>query len=139
MREVTKEMIEIFGLKELGYDMAGYTFNRTQDLSFHHTIVARRNCKSQGLGDGYYFWNGSILVQKTSHEEIHRLEIFKPQDFAYLTSELIDMNISREIKIENLKRIREILLEFEYQYRNYITKSGHPLIKKEYTTNRIKL
>lgn len=139
MREITNEMIKEFKINKLGYDMMGGTFNNKRELSFHHLIVPRRECKLKRLGDGYLFWNGAILVQSTSHEELHCIEIFKPEDFYYITSELIDMNVSKEIKIENLKRIREILLEFEYEYRNYHTKNGKKLIKREYTKNRIRL
>lgn len=53
MKEITGEMIKDFKIKELGYDFMGYNFRNPSDLSFHHLIVAKRNCPSLGLGDGY--------------------------------------------------------------------------------------
>ena len=55
MREVTREMIKMYNIKKLGYDFMGYTFNRPEELSFHHLVVPKRDCKDQGLGDGYLF------------------------------------------------------------------------------------
>ena len=68
MKQVTHEMIEIFRINKLKYDFMGYTFKRTNELSFHHLIVPKRECKAQGLGEGYLFWNGAILKQDTSHD-----------------------------------------------------------------------
>jgi hypothetical protein len=55
MREITREMIKEYRINKIKYDFMGYTFNRYEELSFHHLIVPRRECKAQGLGDGYYF------------------------------------------------------------------------------------
>ena len=55
MKEVTKEMIKEFQLKKLHYDFMGYTFKRPDELSFHHLIVPHKDCKIQGLGEGYLF------------------------------------------------------------------------------------
>lgn len=139
MRDVTREMIRGFKINKLGYDMAGYNFNKNNELSFHHLIVAKRDCKKAGLGEGYLFWNGAILVQRTSHEYLHVIEYVDPEMFYEITSELIDENISREIKIENLKRIREILLTFEREHCSDTNKKGHHIIKPCYVENRIKL
>ena len=54
MKEVTKEMIELYRIKKLGYDFMGYTFKRANELSFHHLIIPKRDCKKQGIGKGYY-------------------------------------------------------------------------------------
>lgn len=55
MKQVTHEMIEVFKINKLKYDFMGYTFKRTNELSFHHLIVPKRECKAQGLGEGYLF------------------------------------------------------------------------------------
>lgn len=55
MKQVTHEMIEIFRINKLKYDFMGYTFKRINELSFHHLIVPKRECKAQGLGEGYLF------------------------------------------------------------------------------------
>lgn len=132
-------MIHDFEINKLKYDFMGGTFNNTKELSFHHTIIKHRDCPKYGLGEGYLYWNGSILVQKTSHEEAHVIEQYDEKAFAYLTSELIDINAKGHIDMENLIRIRNILLDFEYKYRNQRTKKGKKLIKTEYITKRIQL
>jgi len=53
LRAVTKEMVKEYELKKLGYDFMGYTFKNVNELSFHHLIVPRKDCKRKGLGDGY--------------------------------------------------------------------------------------
>ena len=47
MREITREMIKEYRLMKLGYDFMGYEIKNKQDLSFHHLIVPRRNCKNE--------------------------------------------------------------------------------------------
>lgn len=132
MREITKIMIEKYRLKKLKYDMMGYMFKRTQDLSFHHTIISHKDCKELGLGEGYWEWNEVILNAKTSHPELHLVEAKEEKMFQYITSEFIDMKIKEYLDIQNIKRIQEILLEFEYKYRNATDRKGRLLIKKEY-------
>lgn len=139
MREITKEMIQTFKIKKLGFDMAGYNFKNSNQLSYHHLIIAKRDCKHLGLGEGYFFWNGAILVQKTSHDYLHVIEHIDPDMFYAITSELIDENICRQIRIENLKRIRDILLQFEREHCSDTTKKGYRIIRPSYVRDRIKL
>lgn len=63
MREITQEMIKTFKINKLGYDFMGYTFKRKGDLSFHHLIIPKRECKGMGIGEGYQFWNGKCTAQ----------------------------------------------------------------------------
>lgn len=53
MKQITREMIKEYEINKLGYDFMGYVFNRREDLSFHHLIVPKRDCKAAGLGEGY--------------------------------------------------------------------------------------
>ena len=132
-------MIQEFRIRQLGFDFMGYNFNKTGELSFHHLIVPHRDCQQYGLGQGYWFWNGAILVQSTSHDYLHVIERIDPEIFGYITSEMIDENTLREIKIENLKRIRSALLTFEREHCSDRTKSGAHVIKPIYESARIKL
>ena len=138
MREVTKQMIDDFNMKKLGYDWMGYEFNRTNQLSFHHLIIPRRNCKAfQIPSEGYVYWNGAILRQDTAHEYLHLIEAKDYDRFCYITSELIDINIQRAILYEQLKNIHDCLCGFEREYSGVRTNKGHELIKEEYTRRRI--
>lgn len=139
MREITKEMIHTFKIDKLGYDMMGYTFKRKGDLSFHHLIIPHRECKGAGLGEGYLFWNGAILNQSTAHEYLHIIERYNPDMFYAITSEMVDENMLRRIEILNLKRIRDILLQFEREYCSAVSKKGKYIIKDTYVNNRINL
>lgn len=139
MREITKEMIKTFKIDKFGYDFMGYTFKRKDDLSFHHLIIPHRKCKQAGLGEGYLFWNGAILNQKTSHDYLHLIENIDPEIFYLISSEMIDENQLRRIEISNLKHIRNLLLYFEREHCGDSNKKGKHLIREEYVSNRIKL
>jgi len=139
MREITKEMIKIYNMKKLKYDFMGYTFNNINELSFHHLIVPKRDCKKEGLGNGFLFWNGAILKQNTSHDYLHLIERIDRELFLRITKYMIEENTNRKIDIDNLKRIREILLLFENKYEKETDRNGKLLIKKPYKIERIDL
>lgn len=139
MRSVTHEMIEVFRINKLKYDFMGYTFKRSNELSFHHLIVPKKDCKAQGLGDGYLFWNGAILKQNTSHDYLHTIERIDRPRFEKITEILIYENQMRKIDKESLIRIRDFLLEFEEKYKYEETKSGHRILKPQYLNERIRL
>ena len=139
MKQVTHEMIEIFRINKLKYDFMGYTFKRTNELSFHHLIVPKRECKAQGLGDGYLFWNGAILKQDTSHDYLHIIERIDRKRFEKITEILIYENQMKKLDKESLIRIRELLLGFEERYKYEETKGGRRLIKSQYINDRINL
>lgn len=136
MREITREMIKEYRLMKLGYDFMGYEIKNKQDLSFHHLIVPRRNCKAMGLGEGYLEWNGAILNQNTSHDYLHLIEAKDLDMFMAITSEMIDQNIKGCLDIENLRRIHDILECFEKEHYNDRSKKGKVLIKQEYVRRR---
>ena len=139
MKQITNQMIKDFKIMELGYDFAGYKVKNKKDLSFHHMIISHKESKSAGIGEGYLYWNGAILVQKTSHDYFHIINLVDPEIFYLITSELIDENIKRRVDIENLKKIRDLLLYFEREHDHDCTKKGHLLIRREYIKERVKL
>jgi hypothetical protein len=137
MREITKLMIDMYAIKKLGYDFMGYTFNKTNELSFHHLVVPKRDCRKQGLGKGFYIWNGAILKQETSHDYLHLIERIDRKYFLQITNYMIEENKNGQLDLDTLKRIREILLTFEEEYKNETDREGRALIKKPYKTDRI--
>lgn len=139
MKEITREMIKLYNIKKLGYDFMGYTFNRPEELSFHHLIVPHRDCKQEGLGEGYLIWNGAILKQETSHEYLHTIELYDRELFLRITKYMIEENQNKKIDIDNLKRIRDLLLYFEAEHQYDTNKKGKKLIKRKYITDRIDL
>ena len=140
MRTITIQMINDFKLKKLKYDFAGYTFDKTNQLSFHHLIIPKRECIRLHIpSEGYIYQNGAILRQNTSHDYLHTIENYDYDRFLAITSELIDENILGELSIESLKRIRDVLESFEREYSNERSKSGNLIIKESYVRDRIKL
>lgn len=135
MSLVKKEMIGIFQLDKLGYDMMGYTFNRFDELSYHHLK------RSKSKGGAKTVDNGAILTHVTSHEYLHLIERIDPDLYRAIKEVLIEENQSRRIEIANLRRIRDILLQFEREHGNDVAKKGTNfyLIKDEYIEKRIKL
>lgn len=138
MREITYEMISIFKIDKLQYDFMGYTFKRLGDLNFHHLIIPHCKC-SNIKTKGTILWNGSILGQNTSHEYLHIIEEYDKDMFNAITSEMIDENILRRIELNNLKYIRDILLQFEREYSGKKNNKGKYIIREEYISDRIKL
>lgn len=132
MREITKQMIEYYKIMELGYDFMSYPVLKKNILSFHHSMVPRRNCKAAGLGEGYLWWNGAILNQPTSHEYLHLIESKDYDMFLAITSEMIDQNFKGYLDRENLLRIRDILEQFEREHCSDRSKKGNLLIKDNY-------
>lgn len=131
MKPITAEMVRVFKLKELGFDMMGYTFKSGGQLSFHHLIVPKRE------GGLETFQNGSVLVQKTSHDYLHLIENLDREVFNRITLQLIDENIKRSVDRENLEAIRDLLLYFEREHDHDKTKHGKLLIKREFVDTRI--
>lgn len=138
MKEITKEMYDDFQLKKLGYDFMGYEFLHPNQLSFHHLIIPKRECKLKGLGEGYYYWNGAILRQDTAHNYLHIIEHYDYDRFLAITSELIDINVQKAILYQNLLYINDILNGFEREHSGDRTTKGSPLIKEEYTRRKVK-
>ena len=80
--------------------------------------------------------NGAILCGDTAHTYLHLIEMIDLKLFNLITSEMIDMNIKRSLNIYNLKRINEILCEFEDAYGNLKNCKNKSLIKEKYK-NRV--
>lgn len=141
MKPVTREMVKMYELKKLGFDFMGYNIHKINDVSFHHLIVPKRDCKSRGLGDGYYLWNGAILVQDTSHDYLHAIERTDREMFGAITQIMIQQNLNGKLDLESLRKIRDILILFEREHdRDTVGKGkGRRLIKPSYIQDRIKL
>jgi hypothetical protein len=127
MKEVTKLMINEFKIKQLGYDFMGYTLQKNDIYTFHHLIIPNRN------GGPYARWNGAILCGNTSHPYLHLIESVDYDMFAYISSEMIDINIKGYIDMENIRNINDVLLQFEREHCGERNKKGRILIKEEYT------
>lgn len=126
MREVTKLLINKYKIEELGYDFMGYSLQKNDIYTFHHLIIPKRD------GGEYEEWNGVILCGLTSHPYLHLIESKDHTLFHYITLEMIDMKYKGYLDIVNLKRINEILKEFENEYSDKRTRKGKLLIKEEY-------
>lgn len=124
--DVTNLMIKRFNIRELGYDFMGYSLQHGSVLTFHHLIVPNR------LGGHRTMNNGAILCGDTSHTYLHLIELLNQHTFNLITSEMIDMNVRRELNIYNLRRINEILCEFEKIYGDKKNCKDQPLIKEKY-------
>lgn len=131
MKQVTKLMIEKYALKKLKYDFMGYTFERTNELSFHHLIIPKKDCQKIEH-NGFVEWNGSVLCQISSHEYLHRIGCYDMDRFLAIRDEMIDENLKGHLDLKNIKRIHDILESFEREYLGKKTKNGNEIIKEEY-------
>lgn len=133
MKQITKDMIRIYKIKELRHDFAGYKLQKGDIYTYHHNIIAKRN------GGPETIWNGAILCGKTIHPYLHLIEQYDPEIFYLITSELIDENIKRQLTLDSLRRIRTLLEYFEKEHCSTRTKKGNLLIKESYVRDRIRL
>ena len=89
-KNVVNLMIHEFNLNKLKYDFAGYTFDRTRQLSFHHLRMSKHDCKALNIpSEGYLYWNGAILRQDTSHDYLHIVQRYDDDIFRLITNEMI--------------------------------------------------
>ena len=126
MKEVTKLMINKYKIMELGYDFMGYKLNKGDILTYHHLIIPRRNGGPMTMANG-------AIIQRVPHDFLHIIERYDYDAFCYLSSEMIDKNIKGHLDIENIRRIDDILTQFEREHCSTRTKKGKLLIKEEYT------
>lgn len=132
MKEVTKLMIKKYALMKLKYDFMGYSFQCSNQLSYHHLIIPRR------LNGPMTLENGAILRRDTAHDYLHIIERYDLDMFSAITSEMVDENVKGYLDLENLKAIDDILNCFEREYCHLRTRKGKPLIKEEYTKRLLK-
>lgn len=126
MKEVTRLMINQYKIEQLNMDFMGYTLQKKDIYTFHHLIIPNRN------GGPYAAWNGAILCGKSSHPYLHVIESRDYDRFAYITSEMIDINIKGYLDIENVRHIHDVLESFEREYSGARTRKGKVLIKEDY-------
>lgn len=137
MREITNLMIREYNIKKLGYDFMGFNINKTSRLSFHHLIVPKRDCKRLHIeNDGYVKWNGAILGQDTSHEYLHKIEIYDRNAFDIITQLMVEENKMGKLDTDIILEIHNILNKFEKEHQGERTSRGKTLIKPEYITTR---
>lgn len=129
MKDITIQMINEFKLQDI--DFMGYKFT-LKNASYHHLIIPKR------LGGKETIENGAILNRNTSHPYLHLIEQVDEDVFCFITSEMIDMNIKRYLDLDNLRRIDDVLCEFEEQHKDDTTTKGKRLIKKEFTIRPIR-
>lgn len=140
MYDVSREIIKEFYLRKRRCDFMGYKIHSINDLTFHHLLISRAECKLQRIPqEGYVNWNGVLLVRDTSHDYLHIIEDRDEEIFYKITSELLDERIQGRITKEHLKNIRELLLWFESEHRNDKNSKGKILIKEKFYTDRIDL
>lgn len=139
MKTITRDLIKKYKINKLGYDFMGYTFRRIEDLSFHHLVIPKKDCKKMGLGDGYLAWNAAILNQETSHDYLHVIENIDREAFMAITRYILYQNENGKLDKESLIRIREILLLFEAAHIEDKKSDGKKLVRQRYITERIPL
>ena len=126
MKQVVKDMIRIYRIKELNMDFMGFSLEKGDIYTYHHNTIARRNGGLETIR------NGAILCGKSSHPCLHLIEAKDYDMFLAITSEMIDQNFKGYLDRENLLRIRDILEQFEREHCSDRGKKGNLLIKDSY-------
>lgn len=127
MKEITKIMIKEFEIERLNYDFMGYSLQKKDIYTFHHLIIPAR------FGGKCTYENGAILCGKTSHPYLHLIEAYNNEMFWDITNEMVVMNQLGKLDLQNLRRIHDILTQFERENCGKRTRKGKILIKEQYT------
>lgn len=128
MKEITKQLIRDFRIKELGYDFMGY--EKQGDIyTAHHLLVPARE-------GGKLTWDNTVVLFETPHSYLHIIENKDFDIFSFVTSEMYDMKIKGYLDTENLHYIDDALSYFEREHAGDTTKKGKPLIKEQFTRRK---
>lgn len=138
MKEISKIMYKKYALNRLKYDFMGYKFEREKELSFHHLIIGRQECRNNGIGNGYWEWNGALLVQRRSHQYLHTIGLFDEDRYLAITSEIFDEIVKGHLDMENIRAIDDILTSFEREYCGIKNCKGRDIIREEYVRRLVK-
>lgn len=130
MSRLRERLYKEYDLENLGYDFMGYEFGSKKELSTHHIIPRHSGGQTKKN-------NLCVLTRDTSHNYIHLIEDYEYKTFLQISRCLMEQVKNGKIDIEEIKRINEILLYFEYKYRNAEAKTGGLLIRPEYKDKRI--
>ena len=130
MSRLRERLYKEYDLENLGYDFMGYEFGSKKELSTHHIIPRHSGGQTKKN-------NLCVLTRDTSHNYIHLIEDYEYKTFLQISKCLMEQVKNGKIDIEEIKRINEILLYFEYKYRNAEAKTGGLLIRPEYKDKRI--
>ena len=131
MKRVTREMIQLYNLGELGCDFMGYVFDQKSQLTFHHLVVPKR------MGGKMSIENGAILHGDTSHPYLHLIESKQRDVFEYITREMMEMNAKGCLELINLIRIHEAMREFEAIHGDERLSSGQKILTMAHPSKRI--
>lgn len=132
MDAITREMFKIYKLKKVGLDFMGYRIDKKDNLSYHHLIIPSRMGGKRTIENGALLMQGQYFQDSNSHDYLHLIEHIDYEIFSLITSEMIDQNIKGYLDIQNLKKIRDLLLYFEHEHMNDRSKKGKLLIKQQY-------
>ena len=130
MTKVTNLMIYRYGITD--FDFMGYNLVNHKDASFHHLIVPKRKGGLESVS------NGAVLNRNTSHPYLHRIEEIDQDIFDFITSEMIDMNFKGYLDLDNLRRIDDVLCNFEREHCSDKNSKGNYIIKEKYIRCRKK-
>ena len=129
MLHITKLMIEKYNITDM--DFMGYYVDK-DTANYHHLIIPRRNGGVKTVS------NGAILNKDTSHPYLHIVEVRDYEIFYDITREMIKENLSGKIELENVKRIDDMLRNFEKEHCGDLNFNGEEVIKEEYTKRLLK-
>ena len=69
MNDITKLMIEMYKLEQLGYDFLGYEKEGNGEYSFHHLLIPRRHNGPVSIENG-------AIIRRVPHDYLHQVEFY---------------------------------------------------------------
>lgn len=131
MSRLRERLYKEYGIEKLGYDCMGYEFRSKSELSTHHIIPRFQGGETKKN-------NLSILNRNSSHNYIHLIQDYDYKTFLQISKVLFEEAKTREITMEHLAEINDLLDFFEDKFKNEESRNGSPLIKPEFKTRILK-
>ena len=125
MSRLRERLFKEYKIEDLGFDCMGYAFNSKKDLSTHHILPKHSGGKTKSN-------NLSVLNRFTSHNYIHLIEDYDYKTFLQISKLLLEQASNKQITMEQIARINEILNYFEDKFKDEEGRTGELLIKEEY-------
>ena len=131
MSKLRERLYKNYNLEELGFDFMGYEFSSKKELSTHHIIPRHDGGQTKTN-------NLCILNRFTSHNYIHLIEEYDYKTFLQISKYLLEQVHNKQIGMDEIQRINDLLLFFEDKYKNEQARSGELLIRPEYKKRILK-
>ena len=120
MNSINKLVIKQYNILKVGFDFMGYRVTDRSQISIHH-FVKRENGGKDEISN-------CSAIMRIPHDYLHIIEEIERSKYIVINEQMMIENRLGKLDIDCMRRIDEILCEFEDKHSDDCTKSGKLLI-----------